>query len=253
MCPIPDSLVLAGLGVQWAWPDFCHGFQAQAEPVMKFSGEGFQSGHGIRWCNAGQRFLAKGMGGTLAASADWACVQGYSGPDPESALALAAICSRFSYFDTVLVHSAVVDYQGQGVLFVGPSGIGKTTQAELWARHMGAQIINGDKGLLRRFPEGEIVACGLPWKGSSPYCLNRNVPVKAVVALRQSRENRIRRLRPLECMEFFLPHIFLPHWDEECMNRALDTASDFIEQLPIYLLECRPDQEAVGLTAQTIL
>jgi len=220
---------------------------------MEFSGEAFQSGHGIRWCLAGERFLANGIGGALAASADWSYVHGYGGADPENALALAAICSRFACFHTVLLHGAAVDYQGESILFVGPSGIGKTTQAELWAKHLDGQIINGDKVLLRQFPDGVIRACGLPWKGSSPYCLNRNVPVKAVVALRQSGENRIRRLSQLECMEYFLPHIFLPHWDPACLEGALDTASDLIEQLPIYLLECRPDEAAVALTAKTIL
>ena len=219
---------------------------------MVFSGSPMQRSYGISYCaTPAPHHLTDGMGGALAANADWSRVEAYTAADSEHALALAAICSRFARFDTVLAHAAAVDYQGQGVVFVGPSGIGKTTQAQLWQRHLAAEIINGDKVLLRCFPEG-IQVCGLTWKGSSPYCLNRNVPLKAIVALRQSSENRIRRLTELECMEYFLPHVFLPHWDADAMNPALDTVSRLIEQIPVYLLACRPDEAAVELTSKTI-
>lgn len=41
-------------------------------------------------------------------------------------------------------HSSLIDYQGRGLMFLGPSGIGKTTQAELWNQYRNALIINGD-------------------------------------------------------------------------------------------------------------
>lgn len=248
-----DTLVLAGLGIRWKdAPSFCTGFSGEAEPVMTFSGSPMQHSYGISYCAApAAHHLTDGVGGSLAASADWSRVEAYTAKDPEHALALAAICSRFARFDTVLAHAAAVAYREEGVVFVGPSGIGKTTQAQLWQRHLDAQIINGDKILLRCFPDG-IRACGLPWKGSSPYCLDRQVPLRAVVALRQSGEDRIRRLTVLECMEYFLPHVFLPHWDPACLDLALDTVSQLIEQLPMYLLECCPDEAAVELTRKTI-
>ena len=35
-------------------------------------------------------------------------------------------------------HSSLIDMQGRGLMFIGPSGIGKTTQAELWNRYRDA-------------------------------------------------------------------------------------------------------------------
>ena len=32
----------------------------------------------------------------------------------------------------IYLHSSLIDHQGRGLMFLGPSGIGKTTQAELW-------------------------------------------------------------------------------------------------------------------------
>ena len=100
--------------------------------------------------------------------------------------------------------------------------------------------------------EGQTYAYGAPWKGSSPYCLNRKVPVKAVVALRQAKENSIQKLDSLACMEYFMPHLFLPHWDQTCLNRALDTFDQILRNVPVYLLKCRPDEDAVLLTKEQI-
>lgn len=247
----PKTLVLGELGIRWDAPAFCDGFIGDAEPVMTFSVGPMRSSYGIRYCPSAQRFLTDGRGGTLAATADWSRVLAYSG-DPEGMLALGAICARLAAFDALLVHGALVEYEGMGILFTGPSGIGKTTQAELWAKHLGARIINGDKVLVRLLEDG-CYGFGLPWRGSSSYCLNQKVPLRAVVALGQAKENRIHRMTDLESMEHFLPHIFLPHWDEACHLRALDTVDRLIRQMPVYLLECRPDADAVALTCKTVM
>lgn len=201
-----------------------------------------------------EHVLMNHIGGCLTANADWSDVSActLSAKDPEYSLPLAAICSRFSYFSTVLLHASFVDYDGSGIVFVGPSGIGKTTQAELWQKHLGADIVNGDKAFLRCLDD-EVRAYGLPWKGSSSYCLNRDVPVRGIVVLRQAKENHIRRLDGLETMELFMPHVFLPHWDQRCVEQALDTVDRLLCRVPVWLLECRPNRDAVMLTRDTVL
>ena len=89
--------------------------------------------------------------GVLCANADWseAVIYGSDRDDPRNTLALAAFCSRLAAFDGLLLHASLIDYGGSGILFVGNSGVGKTTQAELWQQHLGAEILNGDKALVR--------------------------------------------------------------------------------------------------------
>ena len=84
----------------------------------------------------------------------------------------------------IQVHSSLVEYNGYGVMFLGPSGIGKTTQAELWNQYLDALIINGDCVFVEDKGE-EFIGWGTPWHGSSPYCENTSVPVKAWVVLKQ--------------------------------------------------------------------
>lgn len=51
----------------------------------------------------------------------------------------------------LVLHSAyIVTRQGEGILFSGPSGIGKSTQAALWQHYGAAQTVNGDRALVRK-------------------------------------------------------------------------------------------------------
>lgn len=241
--------MLGGLGIHWKAPAFCRDFLGRAPVVMTFRENGMDYAHGIGWCPEATRFLTNGSGGFLAANEDWSQVCAWAG-DPEGALALGAICARFAAFDGLLLHGALVEYRGEGILFTGPSGIGKTTQAELWQAG-GGTIINGDKVLLR-WMDGAFYGCGLPWKGSSPYCLSRNVPLRAIVALRQGEENHIQPLGELEAMEYVLPHIFLPRWDEKAYLRALETVDRLLTQVELQLLRCRPEAQAVAITKSAL-
>lgn len=146
------------------------------------------------------------------------------------------------------LHCATVDDQGRGILFLGPSGIGKTTQAERWVQYRGSSIINGDIGLVQRTDDG-YVAWGTPWHGSSPYCLNACVPVKALVVLKQAPENRLRELTGFEKVSEVSGSVFYPTWLENGMELCTDTLNHLLTDLPVYRLDNRADEEAVNLLA----
>ena len=209
--------------------------------------------HGIQYSEMPtEKFLRLENGEFALANADWSEVTSYfPAPSGMYALALSAICSKFSYYNAFLMHSSCVNLNGDGVIFTGFSGVGKTTQAELWHKHLGAEIINGDKAFIREI-NGRFYGCGLPWKGSSEYCLNKKTRLRGIVVLRQSKENRITKLGAQQAVEYFMPHLFLPHWDEKCFDNALVTFERVLENVPVLLLECRPDEDAVKLTYKTL-
>lgn len=146
------------------------------------------------------------------------------------------------------LHCATIEDRGRGILFLGPSGIGKTTQAERWAQYRGAAIINGDIGFVQRTPRG-YTAWGTPWHGSSPYCLNTSVPVKALVVLKQAPENCLRELTGFEKVREVSGSVFYPTWLENGMELCTDTLNHLLTDLPVYRLDNRADQEAVHLLA----
>lgn len=149
------------------------------------------------------------------------------------------------------LHCATIDDGGRGILFLGPSGIGKTTQAERWAQYRGSAIINGDIGFVQRTPAG-YTAWGTPWHGSSPYCLNASVPVKALVVLKQAPENRLHQLTGFEKVAEVSGSVFYPTWLEDGMELCTDTLNHLLSDLPVYRLDNRADEEAVRLLAAEI-
>lgn len=147
---------------------------------------------------------------------------------------------------TLWIHSATIETNGKGVLFLGPSGIGKTTQAELWGKYRGASIINGDVGFVQRTKEGYL-AWGTPWHGSSPYCINTSVPLKALVVLKQAPVNKLRELYGFEKVAEVSGSIMYPNWMPDGRELCVDTLNHLLSDLPVYRLDNRADLEAVEL------
>ncbi len=242
---------IADLLIDWQndSTDFVRGFSTEdtGKKILSMTfGEIMPECHGIQYTDC-DHMLKTQSGQLFCADSDWDKAVAYFTPESDNdyALPLAALCAKFAYYNTLLFHASLVDFNGYGVLFTGPSGVGKTTQAQLWDKYLSAEIVNGDKAFIRKV-DGEFYAYGLPWKGSSDYCLNKKLPLKGIIALSQGEENKISK-SDLSSAENLMPHIFLPHWDEKCLVRSLDTFDDLIKNLSVWTLECRPDEEAVKM------
>lgn len=191
----------------------------------------------------------------LSANEDWteACITLLDGKEDglEGAL-IAAIMTHLSTRGGLMLHASLVDAGGRGILFVGPSGIGKTTQAELWMKYRDAVIINGDMALVGE-KNGTFTGYGCPWHGSSPYCENRQVPLYGIVVLEQAKENTLERLHGVTMIERMMRNIFLPHWYQKGAEVAMETVDHLLSTVPVYLLKCRPDEEAVAMVERALL
>ena len=151
----------------------------------------------------------------------------------------------------MLFHASLVETKEGGILFTGPSGIGKTTQAELWQKYRNGIIINGDMVFIH-CKGGKYYGCGSPWHGSSPYCENRQVEIKGIIVLKKRMENEIRPLYGGELLQSMMDAVFLPGWYPEGAAAVCDNLAGFLAHTPVYELGCRPDMEAVALLERTL-
>ena len=151
-----------------------------------------------------------------------------------------------------MLHSSFIKWEGRGILFSAPSGTGKSTQADLWVKYENADILNGDKAGVRK--QGDAWrAYGLPNAGSSEIYRNEWANLSMVVVLRQAKENKIRKMKPMEALSCLYQECVMHRWDKEFTETILDTLTEFVNEVPVYLLNCLPNQGAVELVKETIL
>lgn len=146
------------------------------------------------------------------------------------------------------IHSSSIDYEGNGLIFSAPSGTGKSTHTRLWKELYGDSVsfVNDDRPAVR-YIDGKAMLCGTPWSGTSNLFTNAKVPLKCIVMLERSNENKIYRLNKEKAISLLMPRCFMPYYDTEMMEEAMCVLERVIEDIPILHLQCRPDHEAVEL------
>ena len=144
----------------------------------------------------------------------------------------------------LLLHGAVINYNGVGILFSGPSGVGKSTQAALWEEHRSARIINGDRAILKQTEEG-YTAYGSPYAGSSGIYRNESVPLTAVVVLEQAKENSLRKLTAKEALLRLYPEVSCLQFDKRSVEKTTDLLLAMLDRVPVFLLQCVRSESAV--------
>lgn len=151
-----------------------------------------------------------------------------------------------------VLHASFLDWQGSGIAFTGPSGIGKSTQAALWERWAGAETINGDR-MAFGAAQGRFCGFGIPVAGSSRVFHNRQLPLRAVILLEQGPDNRVSRETPARALPFLLSQTTVNRWDAAYMTRVLELLDELLRQVPVYRLCCRPEKGAVDCMLSVLM
>ena len=149
---------------------------------------------------------------------------------------------------TALFHAAVVSYEGKGYMFLGPSGTGKSTHASLWLRYIeGTALVNDDNPVVR-----DGVVYGSPWSGKTPCYRNVHYPLGGIVVLSQAPYNRIQRLSGLHAYAALVASISGKRWDARIADGLHQTENALASTVPVWHLECLPDEEAARVCQLTI-
>ena len=150
--------------------------------------------------------------------------------------------------DTLHVHAAVVSCGGKGYLFLGPSGTGKSTHAQLWIKHIGGtELVNDDNPVVR-----DGIVYGSPWSGKTPCYRNVSYPIGGIVRLSQAPYNKIRRLSGIEAYVDLAESVGGKFWDSRIAEGLHQAENKLASTVPMWHLECLPDEAAARLCHDTI-
>ncbi len=162
--------------------------------------------------------------------------------------AMASACTG-----TVLFHAAAVSLDGQGYMFLGKSGTGKSTHARLWLQNIpGTELMNDDNPAVRLNPDGTAIVFGTPWSGKTPCYKNISALLGGIVLLSQAPYNRITRLNGIGAYAAIVPSISGKRWDSRIADGLHETENMLAGNIPVWHLDCLPDADAARLCKDTI-
>lgn len=133
------------------------------------------------------------------------------------------------------LHSSGVIIAGQGLLFVGHSEAGKSTMVKMLQGK--AEILCDDRNIIRRWPEGFRVH-GTWSHGEVPLVSAASAPLRAILFLRQSSQNRLVPLKnPREILGRLLGCLIKPLVTANWWDQMLNLMEAVVREVTCYELE----------------
>ncbi len=172
----------------------------------------------------------------------------------ETVAVLRAVCMEIlRKHSGFFFHCSSFKFEDKGYLFTAPSGTGKSTHTRLWREHFGDRVtmINDDKPIIR-LEHGRFYIYGTPWQGKENQGNNIKSTVDAVCILARGKQNKVRRVAPLEAFKAFIDQTERPN-DRQTMEKLVDMLGKMAETVPVYYMECTPDDGAVAAAYNAIV
>lgn len=144
-----------------------------------------------------------------------------------------------------MLHSAAVVRDGKAVLFMGKSGTGKSTHAQLWLREFaGTSLLNDDNPVVRVSADGTVTVYGSPWSGKTPCYHNAGAPVEAMIRLEQAPVNRYTELSNIDAFVAVLPGVSVITHSRKLYGEACSSVVEALKCVKVGKLECTPEPAA---------
>jgi hypothetical protein len=131
-----------------------------------------------------------------------------------------------------------------GIAFVGVSGAGKSTTANLWRKQQNVKLLCDDRIILRK-QGGEFWMYSTPWHGDAGIAVPGEAPLKSLFFLKQAKENQIIPLKPTDIATRLMVRCFPTFYDVKGMEFTLSFITELANKVPCYELHFTPDQRSV--------
>lgn len=150
-----------------------------------------------------------------------------------------------------VVHAAGLGLRGEGFIFAGRSGAGKSTMSRLLTGNRDVTMLSDDRVIIRHLNEGFRVY-GTPWAGEAGVAENRCLPLRGIVFIVQATEHVMKGIAPAEAMKRLMPVVSIPWYDRQVMERVLSFCEALVRNIPAYELNFRPDDGVCDVFQKTV-
>jgi radical SAM protein with 4Fe4S-binding SPASM domain len=141
------------------------------------------------------------------------------------------------------LHSSGLILNGQGFLFVGRSGAGKSTIVKMLKNH--GVVLSDDRNIVRYWPDGHYVH-GTWSHGEVPLVSNSKAPLKAIFFLEKARKNKMIPVTDSNyTLHQLLTRVVRPFCDKDWWEKTLPILEKISKQIPAYRFRFTRDKEAL--------
>jgi hypothetical protein len=152
----------------------------------------------------------------------------------------------------VEVHACgIVDVNGDGYLFTGHSGAGKTTMAKLWEAEAGVRILSDDRVILRQ-EKDRIWIYGTPWHGEAELSSASRAPLKQICFIRHGRKNSLKPVTGADAAARLFSRSFPVFYSPEGLEFTIDFYGRVAGMVPCYELGVIPSREIVDFVRENL-
>ena len=145
----------------------------------------------------------------------------------------------------VEVHACgLLDAQGNGHLFLGQSGAGKTTMARLWENAEGVRILSDDRIILRR-TDNRIWMYGTPWHGDAELAFPARAALSRIYFLRHNDQNQLVPLSGATAVGRLFSCAFPFFYSSSALDFMLAFLAEIVKAVPCYQLSFLPEANVV--------
>ncbi len=146
----------------------------------------------------------------------------------------------------VILHACGIAQDGNGTLFAGESGAGKSTMAGMGSQEKGTEVLSDDRTVVRK-KDGAFRMYGTPWHGEAKFGSPQSARLDKIFFIRHGDANSVREMKGAEPVQSLLTCSFPPYWDSAGMKFTLEFFSEMTAVVPCYELFFKPNMSVIEL------
>ena len=140
----------------------------------------------------------------------------------------------------IMIHASGVNYAGNGYLFSGSSGKGKSTIASLWDNR-GAKVIHDDRLIIRNTGNGYRMFNTPVYDNDDPC----DSPLTRIFIIEHGIENRLIQLKEAAAVTQVMANCIQHSWGQAIISNLLESVSEMCMIVPTYLLFFIPERSII--------
>ncbi len=155
------------------------------------------------------------------------------------------------FYDGLILHASGISDAGQGIVFSGAPGAGKTTLAGIWEGCQGVRVLNDDRCILRK-NERQWWVYPVAGIGEVRPDSPAGAPLEAIFLISHAEENVVQREDISRAATSLMAHFSLPPYDPGAVDLGLALLEDLVTRVPVYQLGFVPDENVIDLIRDVV-